>query len=85
MLRFRQIAASGREALAAGDAATAVRLLDESLALWRGPALADLGDLQFATAEQARLEEERLGVLESRVDAQLTADATGSRSQNSRR
>ncbi len=71
VLRFRQIAASGREALAAGDAATAVRLLDESLALWRGPALADLGDLQFATAEQARLEEERLGVLESRVDAQL--------------
>jgi DNA-binding SARP family transcriptional activator/pimeloyl-ACP methyl ester carboxylesterase len=71
VLRFREIAASGREALAAGDAATAVRLLDESLALWRGPALADLGDLPFATAEQARLEEERLGVLESRVDAQL--------------
>ena len=71
VLRFQQLAASGREALAAGDAATAVRLLDESLALWRGPALADLGDLPFATAEQARLEEERLGVLESRVDAQL--------------
>jgi DNA-binding SARP family transcriptional activator/pimeloyl-ACP methyl ester carboxylesterase len=71
VLRFRQLAASGREALAAGDAATAVRLLDESLALWRGPALADLGDLQFATLEQARLEEERLGVFESRVDAQL--------------
>ena len=71
VLRFRRLAASGREALAAGDAATAVRLLDEALALWRGPALADLGDLQFITSEQARLEEERLGVLESRVDAQL--------------
>jgi DNA-binding SARP family transcriptional activator/pimeloyl-ACP methyl ester carboxylesterase len=71
VVRFQQLAASGREALAAGDAATAVRLLDESLALWRGPALADFGDLQFAAAEQARLEEERLGVLESRVDAQL--------------
>ena len=71
VLRFQQLAASGREALAAGDVATAVRFLDESLALWRGPALADFGDLQFAAAEQARLEEERLGVLESRVDAQL--------------
>jgi DNA-binding SARP family transcriptional activator/pimeloyl-ACP methyl ester carboxylesterase len=71
VLRFQQLAASGREALAAGDAAAAVRLLDEALALWRGPALADLGDLQFRTSEQARLEEERLGVLESRVDAQL--------------
>ena len=71
VLRFQELAASGREALAAGDAAAAVRLLDESLALWRGPALADLGDLQFITSEQARLEEERLGVLESRVDAQL--------------
>jgi DNA-binding SARP family transcriptional activator/pimeloyl-ACP methyl ester carboxylesterase/class 3 adenylate cyclase len=71
VLRFQQLATSGREALAAGDAVTAVRLLDESLAVWRGPALADLGDLPFAAAEQARLEEERLGVLESRVDAQL--------------
>ena len=71
VLRFGQLAAGGREALAAGDAAIAVRLLDQALALWRGPALADLGDLQFAAAEQARLEEERLGVLESRVDAQL--------------
>ena len=76
-LRFRHLAASGREALAAGDAATAVRLLDESLGLWRGPALADLGNLQFTTAEQARLEEERLGVLESRVDAQLTCGLHG--------
>jgi DNA-binding SARP family transcriptional activator/pimeloyl-ACP methyl ester carboxylesterase/class 3 adenylate cyclase len=71
VLRFQQLATSGREALAAGDAAAAVRFLDESLATWRGPALADLGDLPFAAAEQARLEEERLAVLESRVDAQL--------------
>jgi DNA-binding SARP family transcriptional activator/pimeloyl-ACP methyl ester carboxylesterase len=71
VLRFGQLAAGGRAALAAGDAAAAVRLLDQALALWRGPALADLGDLQFAAAEQARLEEERLAVLESRVDAQL--------------
>src|SRR6202050_4100132 len=53
VVRFQQLAASGREALAAGDAATAVRLLDESLALWRGAALGGFGDLPFAAAEQA--------------------------------
>ena len=72
VVRFQQLAASGREALAAAPGApVVVRFVDESLALWRGPALADFSDLQFAAAEQARLEEERLGVLESRVDAQL--------------
>ena len=71
VLRFERLAAEGRAALAAGEATAAVRLLDESLALWRGPALADLDELSFASAEQARLEEHRLDVVESRVDAQL--------------
>jgi DNA-binding SARP family transcriptional activator/pimeloyl-ACP methyl ester carboxylesterase len=71
VLRFERLAAAGRAALAAGEATAAVRLLDESLALWRGPALADLDELPFASAEQARLEEHRLDVVESRVDAQL--------------
>ena len=42
VLRFEQLAASGRDALAGGDAATAVRVLDEALSLWRGSALADI-------------------------------------------
>jgi DNA-binding SARP family transcriptional activator len=71
VLRFERLAAAGRAALAAGEATAAVRLLDQSLALWRGPALADLDELPFASAEQARLEEHRLDVVESRVDAQL--------------
>jgi DNA-binding SARP family transcriptional activator/pimeloyl-ACP methyl ester carboxylesterase len=71
VLRFERLAAEGRAALAAGEATAAVRLLDESLALWRGAALADLDELSFASAEQARLEEHRLDVVESRVDAQL--------------
>ena len=71
MLRFERLAAAGRAALAAGEATAAVRLLDESLALWRGPALADLDELPFVSAERARLEEHRLDVVESRVDAQL--------------
>ena len=69
--RFEQLAASGRDALAGGDAATAVRVLDQALSLWRGSALADIDGVPFAGAEQARLEEERLGTLESRMDALL--------------
>ena len=69
--RFEQLAASGRSALVAGDADGATRHLNEALALWRGPALADLDDLPSIAAERARLEEERAGVLESRLDAQI--------------
>jgi len=68
---FEQLAARGRDALAGGDAETAVRVLDEALSLWRGSALADIDGVQFAGAEQARLEEERLGTLESKLDALL--------------
>ena len=39
---FRVLAAAGRAALAGGDPATAEARLTEALALWRGPALADL-------------------------------------------
>jgi DNA-binding SARP family transcriptional activator len=56
VLKFEQLVSAGREAITAGDAARAVGLLDQSLGLWRGPALADLGDIPFASAERARLE-----------------------------
>ena len=71
VLRFEALCAAGRDALAAGDPDGAVRLLDRSLALWRGTALADVDDTQFVSAEQARLEEERLAALELRIDALL--------------
>jgi DNA-binding SARP family transcriptional activator/pimeloyl-ACP methyl ester carboxylesterase len=71
LLRFEQLAADGRAAMAAGDAAAAARLLDDALAVWRGPALADLGDPLFAVTERARLEDARLDAAESRVDALL--------------
>jgi hypothetical protein len=44
---------------AAGDAEEAAIALGEALALWRGPALADVADMPFARAEAARLEEAR--------------------------
>ncbi len=43
----------------------------EALALWRGPALADLDGEPFAAAAAGRLEEQRLGALEERIEADL--------------
>jgi DNA-binding SARP family transcriptional activator len=45
--------------------------LGEALALWRGPALADLAYESFAQEETARLEELRLTAQERRIDADL--------------
>jgi DNA-binding SARP family transcriptional activator len=53
------------------EASQAARTLREALALWRGPALADLGDEPFAAAESRRLEERRLHALEERIEADL--------------
>ena len=43
--RFKDLVDNGRFALAHGRAAEAHELLDEALALWRGPALADVADV----------------------------------------
>jgi YVTN family beta-propeller protein len=69
--RFEQLAAEGRGALEAGDPQGAARRLREGLALWRGPPLADLAYESFAQAAIGWLEEERLGALEDRIDADL--------------
>jgi DNA-binding SARP family transcriptional activator len=49
----------------------AVGKLREALALWRGPALADLAYERFARSEIARLEELRLAAVEQRIEADL--------------
>jgi predicted ATPase/DNA-binding SARP family transcriptional activator len=46
-------------------------LLDEALGLWRGPALADFGEEEFAQTTIARLEEQRLTALELHAEARL--------------
>ncbi|WBO65354.1 BTAD domain-containing putative transcriptional regulator [Streptomyces camelliae] len=57
---FERLAHTGTKALAAGDPATAHRTLTEALALWHGPALADLPDRTAATRPEAlRLEATR--------------------------
>jgi predicted ATPase/DNA-binding SARP family transcriptional activator len=46
-------------------------LLFEALGLWRGPALADFGEEEFARTTIARLEEQRLTALEHHAEARL--------------
>ena len=69
--QFERLAGEGRDALAAGDAASAAESLRGALSLWRGPPLADFTYEPFAQAEIARLEETRLGSLEDRIEADL--------------
>ena len=66
--RFERLAGDGMRALSDGDPAKAAVVLDDALALWRGPALADLPD---RTAEAARAEARRLDALRARHTAAL--------------
>jgi DNA-binding SARP family transcriptional activator/tetratricopeptide (TPR) repeat protein len=61
----------GRQALANGKAEQAAAILAEALALWRGPALADVPASPLIKAESDRLEESRLAGLELRITADL--------------
>ncbi|PZR82680.1 MAG: hypothetical protein DLM65_03385 [Candidatus Aeolococcus gillhamiae] len=70
-LRFERLAAEGDAALVKGDAAEAARLYREALEMWRGPALADLGDSPLGSSAGQRLDARRLLVLERQVDAAL--------------
>ena len=69
--RFAALVAQGRWQAAEGDHRRAGETLREALALWRGPALADVADAPSARAEAASLEEARLAALEGRLEADL--------------
>ncbi|HZF88776.1 BTAD domain-containing putative transcriptional regulator [Streptomyces sp.] len=66
--RFTRLADDGARALADGDPAKAAALLDDALALWRDPVLADLPD---RTAEAARWETLRRDARRTRLAAAL--------------
>ena len=68
--RFEQLAASGRQALTR-DPESAVGQFEQALALWRGPAYADLTDMDWARVAATRLDELRWSVAEARFDAML--------------
>jgi DNA-binding SARP family transcriptional activator len=67
--RFEQLLSQASDT--SGEPTAAVAKLDEALALWRGPALADFTYESFAQSAIARLEELRVHALELRVEAKL--------------
>ncbi len=69
--RFLRLTNEGRGLLEAGDASAASGRFRAALALWRGPALADLAYESFARPEVERLEDLRLATLEDRIDSDL--------------
>ena len=66
--RFERLVEESREA----DGSARLEKLQEALALWRGPALADLLYEPFAVEEAARLEELHVSALEELADAELS-------------
>ncbi|MCX5343952.1 BTAD domain-containing putative transcriptional regulator [Streptomyces atratus] len=68
LYRFERLAGEGARALEGGEAAKARAVLDDALALWRGPALADLPD---RGAVAARWAARRLDARRSRLAAAL--------------
>ncbi|MDQ4131563.1 MAG: winged helix-turn-helix domain-containing protein, partial [Actinomycetota bacterium] len=72
--RFEELVRHAKKALPV-DPDVAVGTLDDALALWRGPALADFADQSSLLAEAARLEELRLEAQEARVEGLLAAGA----------
>jgi YVTN family beta-propeller protein len=69
--RFEQAFEAGREQLARGDASAAAQTLRSALAVWGGPALADVLYEPFAHEAAARLEERRTMAHEERIEADL--------------
>jgi len=66
--RFERLVGAARQA---GSPLERLAAIEQALALWRGQALADLGDEPFVRQERERLEEERLAATEERFDALL--------------
>jgi DNA-binding SARP family transcriptional activator len=70
LAEFETCASAGHAGLVAGRYEEAAAMLRAALSCWRGPALADTS-VHLAEAEGPRLEEARLAVVESRLEADL--------------
>jgi DNA-binding SARP family transcriptional activator len=69
--RFESVSARGSRCYDDGDFETAAGLLSEALRLWRGPTLAGLNPGPPLLAEIARLDAQRLVILDRRLRAEL--------------
>jgi DNA-binding SARP family transcriptional activator/predicted negative regulator of RcsB-dependent stress response len=70
LVEFRTLVAGAQQAIEDGDHGAAASGLAEALALWRGPALADVPDELIADARLA-LHDERLAATEALLDCEL--------------
>lgn len=70
VVRFQSLVRDARRMLPI-DAKSAAGTFDHALALWRGPAFADLAQEPSLRAEAARLDELRLAAVEDRLEALL--------------
>jgi len=70
LLDFEKLATNGQTALRVKRHEDASRLLRAALALWRGPALANVSEY-LTDAEGPRIEETRISVIESLIEADL--------------
>jgi predicted ATPase/DNA-binding SARP family transcriptional activator len=75
-VRFQQLLADARTAYDVGDVPGARSGLDAALALWRGPAYADIR-LPFAEVEAARLDGQRLAAWELSIEVDLDLGRLG--------
>ena len=71
LFRFRSLTRQAATASSSGDPATASRILDAALALWRGEPLACVEGTPVAEHVCRELREERLAAVEARLDAEL--------------
>ena len=69
--RARRLVTSAHECMSTGDSSAASQLLDEAVALWRGPTLAGLPLESFGRDEIAELDELRLTALMDRIYCDL--------------
>ncbi|WP_326680506.1 BTAD domain-containing putative transcriptional regulator [Streptomyces sp. NBC_01237] len=69
--QFHRKVEEGRARLAAGPPEEAARLLGDALALWRGPALADLVETGIAWPGLAAVQSAKLDAMEDYFEAQL--------------
>jgi DNA-binding SARP family transcriptional activator len=70
LAEFRRMVASAQRATEDGDHGSAATGLTEALALWRGPALADVPD-ELAAGARLALHDERLAATEALLDCEL--------------
>ena len=75
--RFERLVAEGQAMLGGGAAAAAGNRFREALGLWRGPAFADVADVEPLALEASRLEELRLVAVEGRLEADLAVGSHG--------